>query len=51
MSRMYLGWSFIKVVPVPLLQEAADTLGRRDRQAATNVWLESKQYPAYYLNT
>lgn len=33
------------------VREAADTLGRRDRGADTSVWMSSKQYPAYYLNT
>ncbi len=33
------------------LQEAADTLGRRDRQADTSVWIDSKLYPDYYGNT
>ena len=33
------------------VQEAADTLGRRDRQADTSVWLDSKLYPDYYRST
>ena len=33
------------------IREASDTLGRRDRQADTTVWLDSKLYPQYYRST
>jgi hypothetical protein len=33
------------------IREASDTLGRRDRQADTSVWLDSKLYPQYYRST
>ena len=36
---------------IQFAREAADTLARRDQQAATDVWLDSSLYPDYYKNT
>ena len=35
------------------MREAADTISRRSRgdETATDVWLQSKMYPDYFLNT
>jgi ubiquinone/menaquinone biosynthesis C-methylase UbiE len=42
---------FVLRKAVAFVREAADTLGRRDRQADTSVWLDSRLYPDYYRNT